>query len=136
MPQRQNPDTFNGRSLNRETAGAVTAPLDYTPIIIVGSFGPFVGLVSSPYTCDPGSQIILAAATSGAACAVTLPPALGDGAIVIVKKMDSNAHNVNISPSGSDQIFDTSGGDSITSQYGTRHYLDVAPGQWIEVSKI
>lgn len=136
MPQTQNPDTFLKRSLPKETAGGQTAALDFRQIIIVGSFGPFVGVVDTPYTCDPGAQIVLAAATSGAPCAITLPPALGDGAEVIVKKMDSNTQNVNISPSGSDVIFDTDGGDSITGQYGLRHYLDVAPGQWIEVAKL
>src|SRR5580704_14220779 len=136
MPQRQNPDTFTKRNTAAEVAGGLFGAIDYSQVIVVGSFGPFRGL-ASPYFCDPGSQIILAAATSVDPCDITLPAAIGDGAHVIVKKMDNNAPNVNIAPLEPDQIYDAGlGPDSISAQFGLYHYLDVAPGQWVRVAKL
>ena len=59
-----------------------------------------------------------------------LPPAIGGGQVVVVKKMDANPFNVNIVPNGTDTIDGVNAQVVITTQYDTVTLCDALAGQW------
>lgn len=93
----------------------------------------FIPVVTSttPYTIFGGDNwLILASATAGAAWIGNLPPAIGSLDMIIVKKMDANAHNVAVTPNGSDVIDGVNAALDITVQYDNVRLIDYASGAW------
>jgi hypothetical protein len=69
-------------------------------------------------------------ASAGADFIFDLPPATGSGEVAIVKKMDANAHNIVITPNGTDTIDGTNATVSITIQMDAVKLVDSAAGAW------
>src|SRR5215475_175029 len=85
----------------------------------------------SPYPVGSNDTFIGASASATLATEVDLPQAVGSGRMLIIAKMDSNAHNVNVKPNGSDTI---NGGGTVglTTQYDVVRLIDAATAIWIK----
>ena len=88
-----------------------------------------VANAQSPYAAQPTDEFIGASAGASAATTIDLPPATGSGRVIVVKKMDANAHNVVVAANGADLI-DGAGTVALTAQYQATRLLDYAVGIW------
>lgn len=93
-----------------------------------------VGFRQSPFKIPVlRNQFIPASAGAGADTILVLPKATGSTNLVIVKKMDANAHNIVVNPTGKDTIDGTNAADTITAQFNFVRYLDYLAGAWAKV---
>lgn len=79
------------------------------------------------------SDVYIRASASGAAnCVLNLPAALAGniGRVIYVKREDSNAFNVNVTPNGTDTIDGVNAADSIKIQYDEFGFVVGAAGAW------
>jgi hypothetical protein len=89
-----------------------------------------VTTATTPYTVAAAANIYLrGSATAGANQVVNLPAATGSGVILMFKKMDSNPHNLVVTPNGTDTI-DTYASYTLTTQLSVIQILDAAAGVW------
>lgn len=99
--------------------------------IVPTAFTPAnINHVASPYTVQPTDTFIAASAGAAADTIVNLPAAIGTGRVIVVKKVDANAHNIVVTPAGTDKIDGVAGPDTITVQWAAVSYLDYLQGQW------
>ena len=73
----------------------------------------------------------LEAAAAGADFVLNLPAASGGGNIVVVKKNDANAHNIAITPSGTDTIDGVNAAVNISLQNDALRLIDSGVGTWV-----
>lgn len=86
---------------------------------------------ASPFSVPAASEtFIFASASSSADFIVNLPPATGSKDKIVIKKMDANAHSVDVTPNGSDTIDDSNSPTSITIQYDAIRLIDYTTGKW------
>jgi hypothetical protein len=94
------------------------------------AFFTIVTTATTPYTVAAGANIyIRGSATAGANQVVNLPAATGSGVILMFKKMDSNPHNLVVTPNGTNTI-DTYASYTLTTQFSAIQILDAAAGVW------
>jgi hypothetical protein len=114
-------------------AGGAAPPFDTpsngTPILVTLAIG------ASPYTAslDPLKfTFYFVSASAGSDFTFTLPAATGSAAVAIVKKMDANAHNIVIGPTGADTIDGVNNAtlSTITLQYDALRLIDGAAGAY------
>jgi hypothetical protein len=87
----------------------------------------------SPYSANAGeSTFYEAPASAGSDFTFNLPPATGSGQIIIVQKVDANAHNIVINPNGADTIngANSAVNSTITLQYDVTRLRDSGVGTW------
>jgi hypothetical protein len=112
--------------------GFVEVILD-APILPFGYQGRLATV--SPDTVLDGDVFIGASASAGADMVINLPPAIASGRILIVKKMDANAHNIVILPYGTDTVDEVNSAvnSTITIQNDVTRLHDPtwAAGGWI-----
>lgn len=88
-------------------------------------------IADSPYTIATAQNVFLDASSSaGADFIANLPAASGSGFIVVVKKTDANAHNIAITPNGTDTIDGLNSARNLANQYDAHALIDVATGKW------
>jgi len=87
---------------------------------------------ASPYTIVLSTNTAFVGANANATTdfIANLPPALGTQLSIIVKKLDSNAHNIVVTASGTDTI-DGSATYSLTTQYQFVRLIDSSQGVWL-----
>jgi hypothetical protein len=139
--ERIQPET---RKRGTNTAGSVTTVFLPTfaptspggPPFDAGSTGTILvtlPFASSPYTATLDPILLtfyFASSSAGADFVFTLPAATGTGSIAIVKKMDANAHNIAIGPTGADTIdgVNSAANSTITIQYDALRIIDSGAG--------
>lgn len=74
--------------------------------------------------------LFLCSAGTAAPFVFNLPPATGSANVAIIKKVDSNAQNVNVVPNGTDTIDGVNATVSISSRNAFIQLADAATGQW------
>jgi hypothetical protein len=84
----------------------------------------------SPYTVGATDELIAASAGAAAATVVNLPVATGSGRTLVVKKMDANAQNIAVTPSGTDTIDGANAAVNITLRWDKVRLVDLAAGAW------
>jgi hypothetical protein len=89
-----------------------------------------VAVSTTPYNVGASDQFIGASASAGSDTVINLPAATGSGRVIIVKKMDSNAHNIDVTPNGTDTIDGLNAADVIAVQYASVNYVDYGAGAW------
>jgi hypothetical protein len=83
----------------------------------------------TPFSVAWNDFFIEASAGAASSTVVQLPPALGTGRIITVKKIDANAQNVAITAAGSDTI-DGASPYNLSSQYSFARLIDKDTGLW------
>jgi hypothetical protein len=104
-----------------------------TPIFLIEPLAYSVRSTSTtPDAVTATDVFIFASATAGADIIENLPAATGSGRILIFKKMDANAHNVVITPNGTDTIDGVNNAtlSTLTIQYDALRLVDAASGAW------
>lgn len=81
-------------------------------------------------TPPPSITFIASSATAGADKVENLNPATGSGVFLVYKKMDANAHDIVITPDGTDNIDGVNAAKHITIQNDTLGLYDRAAGEW------
>jgi len=109
-------------SWNSALAAVLNGGLPTDVSIVLASQSPF--LVGSQ-----GDQFIVASAGANPTI-INLPPAVGSGNTLTVKKVDPNAAAVVVTAKGTDLI-DGSPSLSITIRYAAYNLIDYAAGQWL-----
>jgi hypothetical protein len=90
------------------------------------------GIADSPYAIAAGlNTFLMASASAGADFVAVLPAATGSGNLVVIKKMDANAHNIAITPTGADTIDGVNAAVNITLQYDALRLIDAGVGVWL-----
>lgn len=77
------------------------------------------------------ASIFLCSSSAGADFVFNLPAATGTGNVAVVKKMDANAHNVAVTPNGTDTIDGVNAAVNISVQYDTITVCDSGTGAWV-----
>ena len=99
------------------------SPLQFATVSIVQA--------QSPYAVQATDVLILAAASASDPTEIDLPASTGSGRSIIVIKVDANAHNVNVTPKGSD-IINGGGAVALASQYDLVRVVDGQSGNWLK----
>lgn len=89
----------------------------------------------TPYTVLSGDVFILVTA-SGSGCAVNMPVGTSVGRVVFVKKQDSNANPVSVTPNTTDTFDGANSAVPISIQYeelGFLNYATGSPNKWAEL---
>lgn len=92
-----------------------------------------LAFAASPYSAVLNAYqmtLYLASSDAGADFVFNLPAATGSGQIAVVKKMDANAHNIAITPNGTDTIDGVNAAVNIALQYDALRLVDSAAGAW------
>lgn len=97
-----------------------------------------VAVVTEPFSASPymatlsSSQttLYLVSASASSDFIFNLPPATGSGEVAIIKKEDPNAHNIAVTPNGTDTIDGVNAPVDITIQYDTLSIADATVGAW------
>ena len=119
----------------------VDQPLAVADSIASGAaFGGSLGVVPlafgfSPYSAVLSSaqaKLFMCSADPGADFILNLPPAVGSGNVAVVEKADANAHNIAVTPNGTDTINGVNAPVNLASQFNTVRLVDVIAGQWVE----
>jgi hypothetical protein len=85
---------------------------------------------TTPYSVGSGfNAFVRGSATAGADQVVNLPAATGTGWMALVKKMDTNPHNIVVTRAGTDTI-DGLSTYTLTNQYSAVQLVDGATGLW------
>jgi hypothetical protein len=118
--------------------GVVSAGLQWTIQILPTPAIPNIyieNISASPYTIlsKPGWLFLAASASAGADFIANLPQALATGNVAVIKKMDANAHNIVVTPFGTDTIDGANAVDNISAQWAVNRYLDYAAGAWAKI---
>ena len=93
-----------------------------------------VGFRQSPYKIATlRNQFIAASAGAAADLILVLPKATGSTNMVLVQKMDPNAHNIVLNPFDLDTINAANAPDTITTRFAFARYLDYLAGAWAKV---
>ena len=77
------------------------------------------------------ATIFPCSASAGADFVFNLPAATGTGHVAVIKKMDPNAHNIAVTPNGTDTIDGVNAAVDVSIQYDTVTVCDYALGAWI-----
>jgi hypothetical protein len=85
---------------------------------------------ASPYSVVAGDQFIAASAGVSSPTEIDLPAATGSGRVLIIKKMDANAEDIEVTPNGSDTIDGTAAAYDLATQYNAVQIVDYAAGAW------
>ena len=115
--------TITGDGNSSPLTGTVLASF----VITTNAFG------ASPYTAtltQLRTSYYRCSSSVGADFVFNLPAATGSGDIAIIKKLDSNAHNIAVTPNGSDTIDGVNAVSNISIQYSTLQLVDAASGAW------
>ena len=92
-----------------------------------------VSFAQSPYSATLEEQQVTyyrCSSSAGADFVFDLPPATGSGYVAVIKKVDANAHNIEVTPFGSDTIDGVNAASNISIQYDFVKLVDVASGAW------
>lgn len=114
-------------------AGITIGPNDSGKYVLISAAANYDKASSaSPFTIPVfGGWLFLDAnASAGADFVANLPIATGSQNIVVVKKMDANAHNIAITPNGTDTIDDVNAAYTISTRYGSVSLRDAVLGKW------
>lgn len=84
----------------------------------------------SPYSIGQVAAFFAASAGASADTILNLPQATGSGRVIVVYKVDANAHNIAITPKGSDTINGSNSALNLGSQYDVRRLIDYGSGTW------
>lgn len=139
-------DTVNGGTGNpAPTPATQTVTVDDFTITGDGNSDPLTGTVlaafvvttlafgASPYTATLTplrTNEYRCSASSGADFVFNLPAATGSGNVAIIKKIDANAHNIAVTPNGSDTIDGVNAAVDIAIQWSVLRVVDAASGAW------
>jgi hypothetical protein len=77
--------------------------------------------------------LYLANASVAAPFVFNLPAATGSGLVIVIKKMDSNAQNIAVTPNGTDTIDGVNAAVNITIQYDDITVCDIGTGAWAKI---
>jgi len=102
--------------------------LGLTNVSALNYYAQTKATADSPYTLVSECGYLRCNAASGS-MTVNLPPAIGNGRPVTIKKIDSSANTVTIDGSGSETI-DGATTKVLTTQYQTIQFIDAATGVW------
>lgn len=102
----------------------------YNQVVPRQFIGVTVGNTESPYTVGNTESYIAASAGASADTIVNLPAATGSFREIEISKRDANAHNIAVTPNGSDTINGSAGASNITVQFDTLRLRDIAIGEW------
>ena len=88
---------------------------------------------ASPYSATLEEQQVTyfrCSSSAGADFVFDLPAATGSGNVAVIKKSDANAHNIAVTPNGSDTIDGVNAVANISIQYSVLRLVDVTTGAW------
>jgi hypothetical protein len=108
------------------TGGGASAAMILMPL-------PFA---DSPYTAALSADawtLFMASSGASADFVFNLPAATGSGEVAVIKKMDGNAHNIAITPNGTDTIDGVNAVLNIVPQYATVTLVDSGEGTWSQI---
>src|SRR5216684_1560096 len=92
-----------------------------------------LAFAASPYAAAlSATQITLymASSSAGADFIFNLPVATGSGNAAIIKKMDANAHNIAVTPNGTNTIDGVNAAVNVSLQYDILRLIDSGTGAW------
>jgi hypothetical protein len=113
--------------------GITISPQDTGKTVLVSTFTSFdEDSSASPFIIPifSGWTFLDAGAAVGADFIAGLPPAIGSQNIIVVKKMDAGAHNIAVTPNGTDTIDDVNAAYNISLQYASISFRDARLGKW------
>ena len=127
-----NPANGNGTGWQCTIAGSPGTWLPFYTVIPVFQNVRTVVFAQSPYAIAQFDQFIGVNA-SGGNTTVLLPPATGTGRIFELKKIDTSANNMQITPFGTDTIDGVAGTLLDNIPYDSNTIIDYAVGKWAQI---
>ena len=71
--------------------------------------------------------------SAGADFVFNLPVASGSGSVGVIVKIDSNAHNIAVTPNGTDTINGVNAAVNVSVQWDSVTIVDVGSGAWVTI---